>query len=63
MLGYSVDFSIIYAIMTTQSGESALDKRIGKYIIFIKKKKAHNGEQDTLLVHYFYKKTMNFVLC
>ncbi|KAG1044164.1 hypothetical protein G6F43_011497 [Rhizopus delemar] len=29
MLGYSVDFSIIYAIMTTQSGESALDKRIG----------------------------------
>ncbi|ORE09957.1 AP-4 complex subunit epsilon-1 [Rhizopus microsporus var. microsporus] len=29
MLGYSVDFGIIYAIMATQSGESALDKRVG----------------------------------
>lgn len=29
MLGYSVDFSIIYAIMASQSGESALDKRVG----------------------------------
>lgn len=30
MLGYSVDFGVIYAIMATQSGENALDKRVGK---------------------------------
>ncbi|CEG73404.1 hypothetical protein RMATCC62417_08795 [Rhizopus microsporus] len=29
MLGYSVDFGVIYAIMATQSGENALDKRVG----------------------------------
>ncbi|KAI7896890.1 armadillo-type protein [Mucor mucedo] len=29
MLGYSVDFSIIYAIMASQSGESVMDKRVG----------------------------------
>ncbi|KAL7327978.1 hypothetical protein PS15p_206325 [Mucor circinelloides] len=29
MLGYNVDFSIIYAIMASQSGETALDRRVG----------------------------------
>lgn len=29
MLGYEVDFSIIYAIMASQSGEKAGDKRVG----------------------------------
>lgn len=29
MLGYSVDFSIIYAIMASQSGETVGDKRVG----------------------------------
>lgn len=30
MLGYDVRFGTIYAIMATQSGESALDRRIGR---------------------------------
>lgn len=30
MLGYAVDFSIIYAIMASQSGETASDRRAGK---------------------------------
>ncbi|KAI8991801.1 armadillo-type protein [Mycotypha africana] len=30
MLGYDVDFSIIYAIMATQSGETEIDRRVGK---------------------------------
>ncbi|KAL0145103.1 armadillo-type protein [Mucor lusitanicus] len=29
MLGYDVEFSIIYAIMASQSGETALDRRVG----------------------------------
>jgi hypothetical protein len=29
MLGYKVDFSIIYAIMASQSGETAIDRRVG----------------------------------
>ncbi|KAG2207837.1 hypothetical protein INT46_007003 [Mucor plumbeus] len=29
MLGYTVDFSIIYAIMASQSGDTALDRRVG----------------------------------
>lgn len=30
ILGYNVDFSVIYAIMATQSGETAIDRRVGK---------------------------------
>ena len=29
MLGYNVDFSMIYAIMATQSGETAIERRVG----------------------------------
>jgi hypothetical protein len=29
MLGYNVDFSVIYAIMASQSGETAMDRRVG----------------------------------
>jgi hypothetical protein len=32
MLGYKVDFSIIYAIMASQSGETPGDKRVGTFI-------------------------------
>ena len=32
MLGYDVEFSIIYAIMASQSGETALDRRVGNYL-------------------------------
>lgn len=31
MLGYDVEFSIIYAIMASQSGDTALDRRVGNY--------------------------------
>lgn len=37
MLGYKVDFSIIYAIMASQSGETAGDKRVGKLILNTKR--------------------------
>jgi hypothetical protein len=29
MMGYNVDFGLIYAIMSTQSGESVADRRVG----------------------------------
>jgi hypothetical protein len=29
MMGYNVDFGLIYAIMITQSGETAADRRVG----------------------------------
>jgi hypothetical protein len=29
MMGYNVDFGLIYAIMITQSGESIADRRVG----------------------------------
>lgn len=29
MMGYKVDFGLIYAIMITQSGETAVDRRVG----------------------------------
>lgn len=35
MLGYPVDFSIIYAIMASQSGDTALDRRVGNYIAIL----------------------------
>lgn len=30
LLGYDIDMGIIYAIMTTQSGESVAQRRVGK---------------------------------
>lgn len=38
MLGYKVDFSIIYAIMASQSGETPGDKRAGMQNKLTKKK-------------------------
>ena len=32
MLGHDVDFGIIYAIMATQSGETAAERRVGNLI-------------------------------
>ena len=33
MLGHNVDFGVIYAIMTSQSGETAAERRVGKLIL------------------------------
>lgn len=30
MLGYNVDFGVIYAIMASQSGETVAQRRVGK---------------------------------
>ncbi|KAI8972729.1 armadillo-type protein [Pilobolus umbonatus] len=39
MLGYDIDFSVIYAIMATQSGENEYDRRVGYLacILFLRK--------------------------
>jgi hypothetical protein len=35
MLGYQVDFGIIYAIMASQSGDTVLDRKVGN-VFYIK---------------------------
>ncbi|GAA5802132.1 hypothetical protein HPULCUR_007593 [Helicostylum pulchrum] len=49
MLGYAVDFSIIYAIMASQSGETASDRRAGYLActLFL----AHDHELGIMLVN------------
>ncbi|KAI8366016.1 armadillo-type protein [Radiomyces spectabilis] len=49
MLGYNVDFGVIYAIMTTQSGETALQRRVGylSCALFLEK----NNELAIMLIN------------